>query len=1112
MRRKIRKVIKGCMMLLAVCGVFAKTAYAQESEIMERELSYKLISVVEQGYRITVTGSMPDMAQLTVAAASVDERLQEEILRSSSFLATQEDYEHAKIVSFDISIEVDGLEYEPYEFGEDVEIILELLHDDWKECESIEVFHVKKDEMEKVNLSNQENTEISFLTEAFSQFIFVGEMQYEKETSWEYAYCGEPEFFTAPVNGIYKIDLYGASGSGYGDYPGGKGGHVCGYLELKKGEILQIQVGGSNGYPDGGVGTLGTGGGRTVISKADSVIAIAGGGGAAGLQTCGNPGGLQEGLWEQSYGESSDEINSAGGGAGFLGGRAGHAIVHWHTGQEDVQGGCYQEKENRLVETVGKKVCSISVTPAGIISATCPGCGETMDYVERKSYEHSGCGEETTYYDEGYCVCCNEIYKNGTELPFPSHEYEGTILTIQEYYRLSCGYQDGQIESGTCAYGGSNYADATVLSYIQDEAGVAQTNGEVRICLEKVEVCVFTYLDDMGIELAKSYVEPGEPLQFPDIGSFEKNEDEKFYYVFMGWDDLSTAEQENMTNEETLKDTQKDYTYKAVYQRTPKTYCVTLDTGETILATFEEQLPEVAVPEQTDVIFDGFYTLPDGMGQKIYDAKGHPVAPSGFTMEQTIYAHWVNPIKIGMKETDISVRYGYESFPVEILALANPAQEYELSFEWFLQDEIIADATKSSMLVPQGLSAGEHCIVCRVYAQNKKNGQKTYMDSEPIMVRVEKNVLKQSQIKVIKSGERYHGQNQTALIEIEDNEDYLIYYARTPLNEENYQEEGSVDAPQYLHAGRYPVYLYVISRDYFPMQAFRVFEIKKAVPTIRLTDSEVTFNGQCQTLSSVECLGVDGKPLQTEITCTYYTDEALTQLTGAEHGASDAGNAPSKIGKYFVQAAVAETMDYEAAKSDSYACFEIVKKSFFLPIINHTPSQPAQDTQIKEEDNAEKQEQERPLQMQEDIKNVIMDFIIEKLEKEENKEELTDIPDDIKEPEAVSLPKPQKAPVRKEKQEKRVEIQPEPDVEQSLQEKQEETKDEIRWTIKQDQTNHLPIFQPAELSERKKKVISMFEDSIVPDLTILFVMILIGFAVLKILLLSSRKKKTKKRK
>ena len=161
---------------------------------------------------------------------------------------------------------------------------------------------------------------------------------------------------------------------------------------------------------------------------------------------------------------------------------------------------------------------------------------------------------------------------------------------------------------------------------------------------------------------------------------------------------------------------------------------------------------------------------------------------------------------------------------------------------------------------------------------------------------------------------------------------------------------------------------------------------------------------------------------------------------------------------------------------------------------------------------AEKQEQERPLQMQEDIKNVIMDFIIEKLEKEENKEELTDIPDDIKEPEAVSLPKPQKAPVRKEKQEKRVEIQPEPDVEQSLQEKQEETKDEIRWTIKQDQTNHLPIFQPAELSERKKKVISMFEDSIVPDLTILFVMILIGFAVLKILLLSSRKKKTKKRK
>ena len=130
----------------------------------------------------------------------------------------------------------------------------------------------------------------------------------------EFTYKGSEEVFNVQISGLYKIEAWGAQGGSADDtYVGGYGGYSVGYVQLKKGDKLYINVGGqgtkltknesgNGGYNGGGNVTLclwsssstveycGTGGGASSVAKSsgllstfslkiDNLLLVAGGGG-----------------------------------------------------------------------------------------------------------------------------------------------------------------------------------------------------------------------------------------------------------------------------------------------------------------------------------------------------------------------------------------------------------------------------------------------------------------------------------------------------------------------------------------------------------------------------------------------------------------------------------------------------------------------------------------------------------------------------------------------------------------------------------------------------------------------------------------------------------------
>lgn len=117
----------------------------------------------------------------------------------------------------------------------------------------------------------------------------------------KYDYTGGEQTYTVPVNGYYKLEVWGAQGHGAG---GGKGGYVSGKIKLTASSTNYIFIGGkptgqAGGYNGGGAGyssTAGGGGGATDIryngTSLNDRIIVAGGGGGNSKYNAGNSGGL----------------------------------------------------------------------------------------------------------------------------------------------------------------------------------------------------------------------------------------------------------------------------------------------------------------------------------------------------------------------------------------------------------------------------------------------------------------------------------------------------------------------------------------------------------------------------------------------------------------------------------------------------------------------------------------------------------------------------------------------------------------------------------------------------------------------------------------------------
>ena len=160
----------------------------------------------------------------------------------------------------------------------------------------------------------------------------------------DYSYTGSAQVFTAPVNGTYQIQAWGARG-GNDSHSGAAGGYATGTVYLTRGTSLYVYVGapgktdatgtgaGYNGGADSGPhGWSGGGGGASSVSLVNGAwnntsvlnnrILVAGGGGGGGAHSSGRPGGTgpftnTRGLGEAPY------PDGGGGGGGYYGGVGG---------------------------------------------------------------------------------------------------------------------------------------------------------------------------------------------------------------------------------------------------------------------------------------------------------------------------------------------------------------------------------------------------------------------------------------------------------------------------------------------------------------------------------------------------------------------------------------------------------------------------------------------------------------------------------------------------------------------------------------------------------------------------------------------------------------------
>ena len=184
---------------------------------------------------------------------------------------------------------------------------------------------------------------------------------------WSYDFTGNEQRFIAPCSGEYKLEVWGAQGTGDEGCQGGRGGYSTGDEYFKKEEPIYVYVGGLEGYNGGGEGCLNmsglddpngclwnaAGGGAThmaftpgilpsygnEINASRYVLLVAGGGGgcsdasdyggAGGGDYGGNGNGPYGGLGATPYGgyafgmgEPRRGIQGSAGGGGWYGGFA----------------------------------------------------------------------------------------------------------------------------------------------------------------------------------------------------------------------------------------------------------------------------------------------------------------------------------------------------------------------------------------------------------------------------------------------------------------------------------------------------------------------------------------------------------------------------------------------------------------------------------------------------------------------------------------------------------------------------------------------------------------------------------------------------------------------
>ena len=106
-------------------------------------------------------------------------------------------------------------------------------------------------------------------------------------TTWDFAYTGASQTFTAPCRGSYLVEAWGAQGGN----AGGKGAYTTGTINVDANQKFYLFIGGTNGYNGGAPGGIyeydSNGGGASDVRLANDInnlnsrIMVAAGGGGA---------------------------------------------------------------------------------------------------------------------------------------------------------------------------------------------------------------------------------------------------------------------------------------------------------------------------------------------------------------------------------------------------------------------------------------------------------------------------------------------------------------------------------------------------------------------------------------------------------------------------------------------------------------------------------------------------------------------------------------------------------------------------------------------------------------------------------------------------------------
>lgn len=851
----------------------------QKLEKEDIPLVEKTLEQSVNGVTITVEGRMPAEAELAVEIEELTRKEQEGIAQASDILETPEELEMPfhTAYSYDISICYQDVEYEPYLFDEMMQVTFSFENEEeLSDASELEVFHIDNDEnIEKIEIKEVSEKEVSFDADAFSTYILITKVEYTGNKNWTYDFTGNVQSFTAPVSGQYTFECYGAGTSK------SKGSFAKGTVALKKNETVYIYVGGQNNTFNGG------GKGGSVWHSASNSE-----GSFAGNVTSSNGCGATD----VRIGTDLDSRMIVAGGGGGNGNTGG---VRYSYNGTNVSGGAFTE-----VIYAQNKVASNDIPGQGSNYGTSVTSGDwgSGSYPDHGTYSYrrvTGGGGGGYYGGKSGCAGTSKV---PSQVVYQGKEYQVIDSVVENL-----------------VYNGNGKCEISLYSLEADVITYYDHN--------------MTKLGEAA-GLTGSYVSFPQLTQTPTRPS-----DSQYDYRYIGWDDMATQRVEHYTDAQTVAAALAgDRNYIAAYESIGKSYAVTLDSADAqnagttgILATYHSPLPDIVIPQKDGNIFAGYYTKPNGSGIQIYSADGKGMTLSEFEQDCVIYAHWVQPITNVKDPEDKEVLAGYAGVILTTEAELNPLAGCTLSYQWYMNQEknnisgsMIEDADSRKLVIPQGFPTGCYYFYCMITATNVTNGQSVQIFTKPAQLSVEKGTIGMDYIEVENASCVYDGTPKALAAAINDSNPYTIYYGTEPLDVQNYLTKGTTRPNQYINAGDYTNYIYVTGTNFTDFAGSITMTIQKAEPRVFLSSKNAAYNGLNQTVDAARVYGVDDKEMEVATEYVYFIDEACTTKTDAHCGASKEGGAPLAVGTYYVLAVTAEIQNYKAAATQIPAMFNIL--------------------------------------------------------------------------------------------------------------------------------------------------------------------------------------------